>query len=144
MRVHETIGVENQCVTYLCVCVYVCVCARTRVDEWVCVLTSACAWAFGCGCTGASVSLRMSVLINPACNAQPCCHLRPLWLHNIFGHYLITDTIFETKLPNIKRVFWFSLQLLFETFLILRRINRDTVMNVKTFSCKVPAILVGY
>ena len=41
-------------------------------------------------------------------------------------------------------MFWFSLQLLFEIFLILRRIQRHTVINVKTSSCKVPAILVGF
>ena len=35
-------------------------------------------------------------------------------------------------------MFWFSLQLLSETFLILKRIKRDTIINVKTSSCKVP------
>jgi hypothetical protein len=39
-------------------------------------------------------------------------------------------------------VCWFSLQLLFGTFLILRRIQRDVVINVKASSCKVPVILV--
>jgi hypothetical protein len=42
-----------------------------------------------------------------------------------------------------KRVFWFSLQLLSKTFAILRRIQRD-IINVKTSSCKVPFILVGF
>ena len=31
-----------------------------------------------------------------------------------------------------------------ETFLIVRRIERDTVINVKTCSCKVPVILVRF
>jgi hypothetical protein len=35
-----------------------------------------------------------------------------------------------------KCVFWFSLQLLCETFLILRRIQRGTVINMKK-SCKI-------
>ena len=35
-------------------------------------------------------------------------------------------------------MFWFSLQFLFETFLILRRIQRDIVINMKTSLCKVP------
>jgi hypothetical protein len=41
-----------------------------------------------------------------------------------------------------KRVFWNYLQLLFETFLILRWNERDVVKNVHWFSCKVPFILV--
>jgi hypothetical protein len=34
-------------------------------------------------------------------------------------------------------VFWVTLQLAFETFLTLRRILRDFVINIKTFSCKI-------
>jgi hypothetical protein len=41
-------------------------------------------------------------------------------------------------------VLWFSLHLLFETFLILGRIQRDIVINVKTYSRKVTLILVGF
>ena len=40
------------------------------------------------GCMGAGVCLRACSLTNPACNAQPYCHLQPLWLHHIFRHYL--------------------------------------------------------
>ena len=36
----------------------------------------------------------------------------------------------------------FYLQLLSETFLVIRRIQRDMVKNVRWFSCKVPGILV--
>jgi hypothetical protein len=88
----------------------------------------------GCGATGAGVCLRACSITYPVCHAQaPYCHLRPLRLHKIFRHYLITDTIFGKKLLNLKCVFWFSVQLLFETFLIPRTIHRDIVMNVKTF-----------
>jgi hypothetical protein len=45
------------------------------------------------------------------------------------------------KLLNTKCVFWFSLHLLFENFLILRRIQRDFVVNVHRYSCKVPIIV---
>jgi hypothetical protein len=45
---------------------------------------------------------------------------------------------------NIKRVFWFSLQLEFETFLFVRRIQQDFVINVNPSSYKVPVIVVGF
>ena len=60
---------------------------------------------------------------------------------NIFRHYLIKGTILGIKLLNIKRVFWFSLQILSETFSLIRRIQRDIIKNVQTSSCKVPPSL---
>jgi len=48
-------------------------------------------------------------------------HLWPAWLYDIFPHYLITGTMSLEKLLNIKCVFWFSLQLLLETFLIFKK-----------------------
>jgi hypothetical protein len=50
----------------------------------------------------------------------------------------------KKELLNIKWVFWFSLQLSSKTFLFLRRIRRDIVINVKTSSCKVPVILIWF
>ena len=44
-------------------------------------------------------------------------------------------------LLNIKCVFWFSLQLSSEIFLILRRINQDIIRNVYWSSCKLHIIL---
>jgi hypothetical protein len=43
---------------------------------------------------------------------------------------------------NTKCVFWFSLQLSSETFLILRRTEQDMIKKVNWSSCKVPVILV--
>ena len=78
----------------------------------------------------------------PACNAlAPYCHLWPAPLYQFFPHYLINGTIFEKKLLNTKWLFWFSLQLLSETFLILRRTERDRIKNVHRSSCKVPLFL---
>jgi len=48
----------------------------------------------------------------------------------------------KKMLLNIKRVFWFSLQLLSETFLILRRIQRDIIINVQRSSWEVLVIFV--
>jgi hypothetical protein len=47
-------------------------------------------------------------------------------------------------LLNIKCLFWFSLQLFSETFLILRRTQRDTVTNAHRSSRKVLVILVRF
>jgi len=44
----------------------------------------------------------------------------------------------EKKLLKKKCMFWFSVQLLFETFLILRRTQRDIIVNIIKSSCKVP------
>jgi len=49
---------------------------------------------------------------------------------------------FRKRLLNIKSVLWFSPQRLSETFLILRRIQRCIIINVRRSSCKVPIILV--
>jgi hypothetical protein len=61
---------------------------------------------------------------------------------HIFRHYLINGTVFGKNL-NVKCVFWFSLQFVFETFPILRRNQRD-VINVETSSCKVYAIFIEF
>jgi hypothetical protein len=44
-----------------------------------------------------------------------------------FPRYLINCAILEKELQNTKCVFWFPLQLLPETFLILSRIERDKI-----------------
>ena len=54
-------------------------------------------------------------------------HIVVCRLYKIFSLYLINVTIFEEKLLNIKCVFWFSLQLLSETFLIARGTERDMI-----------------
>ena len=59
-------------------------------------------------------------------------------------HYLINGTIFEEKkLFKIKRGFWFALQVLCETFLDLRKIERDTIKYVYRSSCKVHVVLAS-
>jgi len=60
----------------------------------------------------------------------PYCHLWPVWLCNIFPHYLINGMPSEKELLNIKCVFWFSLKLLSETFLILGRTEREVWLQI--------------
>jgi hypothetical protein len=108
---------KNNYYTFLCTC--------ACMSMYVCVG----------GSTGAD--FRVWSLTYPACNAHAPYCLRPLWLHHIFRHYLINDTIFGKKSYWTRSMCLFSLQLLSETFLILRRIQRDIVINVKASLCKV-------
>jgi hypothetical protein len=72
------------------------------------------------------------------------CHVWPVWLYHIPPpRYLITGSIFGKKKLNIKHVFWLPLQLLSETFLFLRRFQRD-IVNVRRSSRKIPVILVRF
>ena len=53
-----------------------------------------------------------------------------LQLCNNILHYFIKAPFSKEKVWNIKCVFWFSVQLLPATFLILRRTERDIIINV--------------
>ena len=63
---------------------------------------------------------------------------------NVSPHYLINGTIFGKQLLNTKCVFWFSVQLLSATFLILRRIQRDVIRTVYRSACKVQLLLLDF
>jgi hypothetical protein len=73
---------------------------------------------------------------------MPYNNLWPVQLYNIFHHYF-TNCVIKKKLLNTKCVFWFSLQLLSETFLILRRKEQDMSKSVHWSPCKVPITLVN-
>ena len=63
---------------------------------------------------------------------------------SIFFDIISQTARFSEKLMNMKCGFWFSLQLLSKKCLILRRIQRDIVINVKTFPRKVHVILARF
>jgi len=48
----------------------------------------------------------------------------------IFFNIITNNTIFGRKLSNIKCAFLFSLEVLSEIFFILRRTERDMIINV--------------
>jgi hypothetical protein len=102
-------------------------------------------------CRGKAVSITYSECVSVALVIQHAKRMRriilylwPVWLYHIFPHYLINGTIFGKMLLNIKCVFWFSLQLLSETFLIIRIIQPDIIINVHRSSCKVPLLLSDF
>ena len=79
------------------------------------------------------------------CTAHaPYWHLWPVMVYNIYQHSHKRRDFQKINLLNTKRVFWFSLKLLSETFLILRSNEWDMVRNVYGSSCKVGVILVRF
>jgi hypothetical protein len=69
----------------------------------------------------------------PACKARASYYIVTCNLSGstIFSpHYFIKRTIFGQHLLNMKCVLWFSLQLVTETFLILRIIQPDIIINM--------------
>ena len=80
----------------------------------------------------------------PACNTHaPYCHVWPVLLYCVFPHYLTNGTILEESYLTWN-VFWFSLRSLFEKFLIRRRSERDVIIKVCCYSCKISVILVWF
>jgi hypothetical protein len=74
-------------------------------------------------------------------------HLWSVRLYRIFSQHLINGTIFEKKKVVKQNVcFGFFLQRLSETFLILRKIQRDIIIDVQVHraSCKVSVIFVRF
>jgi len=96
------------------------------------VLDCFCPWVRG-GCI-ACLKCACAILLSVACLAV-----------HFFFHIISNCTIFEKKSYLVmKYMFWFSHQILYDTFLILRRIERDVIKNVYWSSCKVTDILVRF
>ena len=72
----------------------------------------------------------------PACNARAPYRLWPAPLYKNFPHYLIKDMIFQKEAIEYKIVFIVSLQILSDTFLILKRTERDMIENIFWSSCR--------
>jgi len=70
------------------------------------------------------------------------CHLWPVWLYHISPHYFINGTIFVNK-HMLNFILCFNLLYnMSEKFPSLIRNERDFVMTVHMYSCKVPLFLL--
>ena len=123
-----TVALEKLYYIFVCVCV----CARALGRASACVrgCVRERAWACACACAGLLIQheTRMRHIV---------CVLSPPYFSTL-SH---KRHDFRKALLNRKCVL-FSVQLLFETFLILRRIRRDIVVSLEKLSCKVPIIHV--
>jgi len=102
-------------------------------------------------CGGRAISITYCECVFVALGIQQAMRMRRFVICDLlcsticFTLYLINDAIFnKKKLLNIKCTFWVYLQVLSETFLILRRNERDVIKNVNYSSCKMPLFLSGF
>ena len=115
------------------------VCATVGPQEYVILLL-----------TVSIVSLRLySCVSYPECKSHlfcvdMYCHLWSVWLDHIFPHYLTNGTNFRQKLDKHKMCVLISTQLSSVTFLFLRRIRRDIIINGHRALCRLPVILVVF
>ena len=78
----------------------------------------------------------------PACNAMRHIVICGLSSSTTFFNIISKMAWFsKKKLLNIKLLFWFSLELLSETFFILRRNGRDMIITLCWSSYKVPLFM---
>jgi hypothetical protein len=97
-------------------------------------------------CCGKATSIAYSECVSVALVTQ---HTKSM-CHMILSSVACLDLPYFSTLShkqhifrkNLLNMFLFSLQLLSATFLILRRIQQDIIINVQRSSCKVPVILV--
>jgi hypothetical protein len=71
----------------------------------------------------------------------PYCLLWSIQLYIIFPYYIIKVEVSREKCYWTKKVFWFSLETLSETFLTVRRIGRDLIKMFIGLYVKYPLLL---
>ena len=100
-------------------------------------------------CSGKEISITDSERVFVALGIQHAMHMRHILVcgplsNTIFFHItLLTADFLRNYVLNISCVLC-SIQLLSETFLILRRFERDMVKNVHWSSCKIPFFLSDF
>ena len=99
-------------------------------------------------CSGKAVSITYFEGVFVAFHIRHAIRMRHIFLsallYSVFPHYLINCKIFEKPYRGIKCVFWYSLQIFSETFLVLRRTKRDMIKKcILVFMC-ITVILVRF
>jgi len=89
-----------------------------------------CVWLYVCGCVCVCVYVCVTLALQHAMGMRRIVICGPPRC-TIFFHIISQTARFSEKktLLNAKCVFWFPLQLLSETLLILRRSERDMIKN---------------
>jgi hypothetical protein len=84
--------------------------------------------------------------VSVALVTEHALRMRRIVICGLSGYTVFVHIVSQTARFSIKKkvCFDFSLYLLSETFLILRRTERDITINVHRSSCKVPLILVRF
>jgi hypothetical protein len=86
------------------------------------------------------VCVCVALVTRHAMHLRPCCHLWPVQLCHIFLHSLTNGAIFVIERKMCVLVFF----AIFENFLVLRKIERDIIVNVHRSPCKLHSILVRF
>ena len=99
--------------------------------------------------SGKAISIVCCEWVFVALGIQHVMHVSHIIISTLSGSTIIfhiisqRGTIFKTTILSTKCVFLFCLQLLSETFLILRTIKQHMIKNVYRFSCKVPLLFLS-
>jgi hypothetical protein len=101
-------------------------------------------------CSGKSLSIIYSVCVFVALGIQHAMRMRHIVICDLpgstmfFSHYPLNGTIFREKVIEHKMCVLIFSTNMSEIFFILRRIQRDIIINVYRSSRKVPVILVRF
>jgi hypothetical protein len=99
-------------------------------------------------CRGKAINITYSECVFVALGFQHATRMRHIFICGLAGRTTFFHINVQTvrfarkKVLNTESMFWFSLQLLLDTFSVLRRNEPDMMKDVCLSSCKVPMILV--